>query len=155
MYFPRCLGKYKDMGDTNSYLIYSQVKVTKYRKFAHYLTELVHYKIYMHKRLNEKHVKTTYYGITLSLILNHWVYYIPFKWQKKKVIDSYKLTSQDLRNQGFKVSSRLDSFPPPVNTSCFVDVSLGLYVLAKLQQQPWPVFLSFRDNEKELISQKK
>lgn len=31
------------MGDTNSYLIYNQVKVTRYRKFAHYLTELVHY----------------------------------------------------------------------------------------------------------------
>lgn len=72
----------------------------------------------------------------------------------KKVTDSYRLTSPDLRNQDFKVSSRLGSFPSPVNTSRFVDVSLGPYVLAKWQQQPLPIFLSFRDNEKELISQK-
>lgn len=79
-----------------------------------------------------KSMLKSYYRITLINIksLNQLSFFLM---AKKKVIDSFRLTSPNLRNQDFKVSSGLGSFPSPVNTSGFVDVSLGPYVLEKWQ----------------------
>lgn len=73
---------------------------------------------------------------------------------KKKVIYLYRVTSPDLRNQDVKASSRLGSFPSPVNTSGL----LILVLILMFQQNGSHNFCLFswvlRTMGKKLISQK-